>query len=203
MTPPTDGLRSRFDALEARTTAGDRGPHGGRGLPVAADEVLDLFDALPAVSTTQMLGTWRGSGLPSGHPWDGMLEAFGWRGKRYDSVEDAHPLVFEDARGTFSANPAHMPLGLVQRYPALARSTLVRRLGRPSLRLFRTSRPAARLRTVEYRGVATGTMVYDALAINDHFRQVDPDTLLGAMDMRGFDAPFFFVLRRETGVGTA
>ena len=61
----------------------------------------------------------------------------------------------------------------------------------------RTGRPAARLRMVEYRGVVTGTMIYDALPINDHFRAVDDDTLLGAMDLRGLPDPFLFVLRRE------
>jgi hypothetical protein len=40
-------------------------------------------------------------------------------------------------------------------------------------------------------------MCYDALPINDVFRKVDDDTLVGAMDMRGLDAPFMFVLRRE------
>jgi hypothetical protein len=50
---------------------------------------------------------------------------------------------------------------------------------------------------VEYRGVVSGTMVYDALPINDHFRAVDDDTLLGAMDLRGLADPFLFVLRRE------
>ncbi|MGA8046787.1 MAG: DUF4334 domain-containing protein, partial [Dermatophilaceae bacterium] len=68
---------------------------------------------------------------------------------------------------------------------------------RPLLRTRRTRRPAARLRMVEYRGVVTGTMIYDALPIKDHFRAVDDDTLLGAMDLRGLEDPFLFVLRRE------
>jgi hypothetical protein len=40
-------------------------------------------------------------------------------------------------------------------------------------------------------------MVYDALPIIDLFRRVGRDTLLGLMDMRGLDRPFFFVLRRD------
>ena len=40
-------------------------------------------------------------------------------------------------------------------------------------------------------------MVYDALPIIDVFRRVGADTVLGAMDMRGLPAPFFFVLRRD------
>jgi len=49
----------------------------------------------------------------------------------------------------------------------------------------------------EYRGVVSATMIYEALPINDLFRRVDRDTVIGAMDMRGHAAPFLFVLRRE------
>ena len=48
-----------------------------------------------------------------------------------------------------------------------------------------------------YRGVLTATMCYDALPINDVFRKVDNDTLVGAMDLRGLEMPFMFVLRRD------
>ena len=41
------------------------------------------------------------------------------------------------------------------------------------------------------------TMVYDNLPINDVFRKVDEDTVLGVMDLKGMKKPFFFVLRRE------
>jgi hypothetical protein len=40
-------------------------------------------------------------------------------------------------------------------------------------------------------------MIYDNLPINDVFRKVDQDTVLGAMDLKGIPRPFFFVLRRE------
>ena len=60
-----------------------------------------------------------------------------------------------------------------------------------------TGLPRARLRQVTYRGTQTAAMVYDQLAIIDVFRAVDDDTRLGVMDMKGMDAPFFFVLRRD------
>ena len=63
--------------------------------------------------------------------------------------------------------------------------------------LVSTRQPKARLRLTEYRGVVTATMSYDALPINDVFRKIDDDTLVGAMDARGLEAPFLFVLRRE------
>lgn len=49
----------------------------------------------------------------------------------------------------------------------------------------------------EYRGKSSATMVYNPLPINDVFRKVDENTVLGLMDMHGLERPFFFVLRRE------
>ena len=62
--------------------------------------------------------------------------------------------------------------------------------------LLRTTKPKARLRRMEYRGVVSATMIYDALPILDIFREVDQATLLGLMDLRGMPQPFFFILRR-------
>ena len=59
-----------------------------------------------------------------------------------------------------------------------------------------TDKPASRLRMVEFLGQATATMIYDEMPISDHFRAIDDDTILGAMDMRGVPQTYFFVLRR-------
>ena len=40
-------------------------------------------------------------------------------------------------------------------------------------------------------------MIYDSLPINDVFRMVDEDTVMGVMDRKGEEQPFFFMLRRE------
>ena len=56
---------------------------------------------------------------------------------------------------------------------------------------------SATLRRVEYRGVSTATMVYDQHPVFDHFRRVDADTVIGAMDRKGEDAPLVFFLRRR------
>jgi hypothetical protein len=158
---------------------------------------LALFDDLPATSVKELVGAWRGSGLPTGHPLDGLLERYGWWGKRFEGPDAAHPLVFEDESGRFDVDPAGVPVGLVARAGGLLRQEPLALVARRFRRLRRTTRPKARLRMVGYRGVVTATMVYDALPVLDHFRRVDEDTLLGAMDARGLDAPFFFVLRRE------
>ncbi len=165
--------------------------------PSSVGEVLAFFDTLPPVRVEELPGLWKGSGLETGHPWDGMLEEFGWYGKRFDDAERAHPLVFRNDRGLFCVNPSLVPLGLLRRTSNLLRTPPLTGTARRSLRLLRTSRPAARLRMVEYRGMVSATMTYDALPINDHFRKVDAATLIGVMDMRGDSAPFFFVLRRD------
>lgn len=162
-----------------------------------AGPVLEFFDSLPPAPVEYMLGSWHGSGVPTGNPLDGMLEAAGWHGKRYHSTDDAHPLVMEGSRGLYSLNPALVPMTLMARMSSLVTQPPVAAVARRLMPLLSTKRPAARLRMVEYRGVVTGTMIYDALPINDHFRAVDEDTLLGAMDFRGMESPFMFVLRRE------
>ncbi|HIW91327.1 MAG TPA: DUF4334 domain-containing protein [Candidatus Corynebacterium avicola] len=159
--------------------------------------VLEFFDSLPPVTVEDMVGSWHGSGVPTGNPLDGVLEATAWHGKRYVSADDAHPLVMDGPRGLYSLNPALVPMTLLTKTSSLVARPPVAAVMRRVMPLLSTKRPAARLRAVEYRGVVSGTMIYDALPINDHFRAVDEDTLLGAMDFRGMESPFMFALRRE------
>lgn len=162
-----------------------------------ADAALAWFDALPPVAPEEMLGRWRGSGLPTGSPLDGLLEAYGWYGKEFIDAETVHPLLFSTRRGPRPVDPTLVPLGVLRDRSWLAHSRAARaayRVGRP---LVTTSKPRARLRSVGHRGVVTAAMVYDALPIIDVFRQVSVDVRAGLMDLRGLDAPFFFVLSRE------
>lgn len=162
------------------------------------DTALEFFDTLPAVGVEEVLGAWRGSGLATGHPLDGLLEELGWHGKRFASREEAHPLVFDDGAGRLvDVNPAWAPVSLVVRLPGVFRHPLTVRAFRALLPVLRTRRPRARLRAMDHRGVVTATMTYDARPIDDVFRAVDDDTLLGLMDLRGMRRPYFFVLRRE------
>jgi hypothetical protein len=155
------------------------------------------------VPIEQMLGAWRGSGLDTGNPLDGLLEGFGWHGKRFDGREDVHPLIFQHPSGLFSVNSAFLPLGLVVRCARVLRWPGVARAFRRVGRVLSTRRPQARLRTSVYRGVATATLCYDRLPIHDVFRQIDDDTVLGATDMRAMPQPMFFVLRRESATDVA
>jgi len=171
----------------------DRIEHG-----TELDDALAFYDTLSPVTIEQLLGSWRGSGIATGSSFDGLLENVGWHGKRFESSESVHPLVFAAGRGRLvSIDPGRMPIGLAARHGQrfLGRATAIAfRMLRP---LFTTSKPRARLRLVEYRGVVTAAMSYDQLPIIDVFRAVDADTLIGAMDMRGLESPYLFVLRRE------
>jgi hypothetical protein len=161
-------------------------------------EALQYYDTLAPVAPSDMLGAWRGTGIATGSPFDGLLENVGWHGKRFDSVDDGHPLVFVGGRQRLvSINPGRMPIGLAARYGQHFLGPLTRVAFRMLRPLFVTRRARARLRSVEYRGVVTAAMSYDQLPIIDVFRSVDADTLVGAMDMRGLEQPFLFVLRRE------
>jgi hypothetical protein len=164
-----------------------------------AAAALDHYDSLAPVRVKDLIGSWRGETLTSGHPLDGLLERLRWHGKRFAGPEDAYPLVFQAGDGrTVSINPAFVPLAAVLRHRWLRRAPFLPTLFGLVCPLLTTRRPTARLRLMEYRGVVTATMVYDALPVSDAFRAVDQDTLVGAMDARGMRTPFLFVLHRES-----
>ena len=161
-------------------------------------EALAFYDSLEPVGVEEMIGSWRGEGLPTGSPLDGVLQRFGWHGKRFVGPDAAHPLVFAAGAGrTVSVNPAFVPLTLVVRCPRLLHAPGAAGLFTLVRPLMSTRKPKARLRMMQYRGVVSATMCYDALPVNDVFRKVDDATLVGAMDLRGLGTPFLFVLRRE------
>jgi hypothetical protein len=161
------------------------------------DDVLAEFDAAPPVPVEEMLGRWRGSGVPTGSPLDGLLESYGWYGKEFLDAETVHPLLFSTPSGPRPVDPALVPIGVLRDRPGVAHSRAARFAFRAVRPLVTTSRPRARLRAVEHRGVVTAAMVYDALPIIDVFRRESADTVLGLMDLRGLPAPFFFRLTRE------
>lgn len=168
--------------------------------PATTADALALFDAAPAVTPDDMIGTWQGAEMPTGHPLDGMLAASGWWGKQFVDGETVHPLLFPtcDGAALWAVNPllAFSGIGLATRIPALKRRNHIGLINAVSP-VLRTRSPKARLRTTRYRGVDTATMVYDQLPVNDVFRKLNADSVIGAMDLRGSRAPYFFVLTRN------
>ena len=161
--------------------------------PVSVDQALALFDQLDPVSVDFMLGRWRGEGVNTGHPMDGLLEHYGWHGKHFHSADQVDPLVFNEQR--------RMPPRVL--FPGLKlNDKLIRSKAMPSVfrllsPLLESNQCAARLRRTEYRGKITATMIYDHLPINDVCARIDDNTVLGVMDQKGVEQPFIFILHRE------
>ncbi len=163
------------------------------------DEALALFDSLDPVDIDFMLGSWKGSEFCTDHPLDGLLETYHWHGKRFDDAEEVHPLVFRTMRGGFAhVNPIFvaLQLSLADRVP-MPKFRWLGRMFQFMLPIFETLQSRARLRMTNYRGKSSATMIYDQLPVLDVFRNVDEDTVLGLMDLKGIKRPFFFLLHRE------
>ncbi|MCE5210114.1 MAG: DUF4334 domain-containing protein [Deltaproteobacteria bacterium] len=166
-------------------------------------KALEVFDALEPVDIDFMIGIWKGEGFHTGHALDGLLEAYHWFGKRFESPEEVHPLVFNTlCGGVACVNPVFVgpSLSMIDRIP-IPKSPLFGRLFQVFMPLFKTSRSRARLRMTTYRGKSSATMIYDQLPINDIFRKIDENTVFGIMDLKGMKNPFFFILRREMSGG--
>jgi hypothetical protein len=56
--------------------------------------VLDaVWAGLATVAAEDILGPWRGFGFETGHPVGQLLDVGRWHGKRFDSLDDAKPLI--------------------------------------------------------------------------------------------------------------
>ena len=175
-------------------------------VPTTTAEACEIFDAAEAVDPDFMVGTWHGSELPTGHPLDGLLAATGWWGKQFADAETVHPLLFptRDGSALWAFNPAlaFSVLGLATKLPALKNRSFLGQINALQP-LLRTRSPRARLRTTRYRGVDSATMVYDQAPVNDVFRRLSDDAVIGAMDLRGSSRPYFFVLCRDDSLKLA
>ncbi len=162
-----------------------------------AEQALAWFDELEPVDLAFMIGRWKGSEISTGHPQDGILQATRWYGKEFEDPETVHPLLHLDGRGRlFRVKPRPSLVYLSLRMPVL-KSKPLRPFSLLATRLLKTRVSQARIRMVEYRGKVSAAMIYDRLPINDHFRIIDDSSVLGLMDFKGLQQPYFFVLRRD------
>ncbi len=161
-------------------------------------EAFDFFDQLEAVDIPFMIGSWKGQGLKTNHPMDGLLDSVNWFGKEFVDDETVFPLLFQKRTGDlFNVNPGRIPMiPLIFCLPKwLIKSVF------PFLSLFiKTKKAKARLRMLEYKGKVSAAMIYDQHGIIDIFRKIDQNTVLGVMDMKGpFNKKsYFFILKRVT-----
>ena len=144
-----------------------------------------------------MWGRWIGWEIKTGHPIEGLLDAMNWYGKEFIDENEVHPLLSLAANGsTFPIGPTPLILRLCLQMP-LIKQPFMKPITRVATWVLRTRKTQARLRLVDYRNVTSATMIYDHLPINDHFRMVDKDTVLGLMDYKLINQPYFFMLQRE------
>lgn len=158
------------------------------------DQCLSIYDQLDPTSLDFLKGQWKGYEIKTGHSIEGLLELSGWYGKRFENPENVHPLLMQsfNKKRLFSLNPRFIPLGI--NFPKVKLLRFIMAILTPILK---TKKSKARIRLIEYRGKLTGTMAYDEKGIFDHFVKIDEDTVLGAMDLKGSDKPYFFVLERD------
>jgi hypothetical protein len=165
---------------------------------MSTEEALELCDALPGVDIDTLIGRWRGTEISTHHPLDGLLETCGWYGKEFIDRDHVHPLLFSDRRGhLFALDPQRLPITLALKWP-IPRRKLLRQALLAARFVLQTREAKARVRMVEYRGKVSASMIYDNLPVYDTFRLIDSDTLLGVMDFKGIEQPFFFKLRRDS-----
>jgi hypothetical protein len=168
----------------------------GRGRATTA-EALALFDQLDPVALEWMMGRWRGSEFPTGHALDGVLTVANWYGKEFVNPDCVHPLVCLDNHNrlfNLAVNPTLFKVMLklpLPKHPAL--KPLFTWLNAQQ----KTAASQAHLRLVDFRGKVSAAMIYNELPIQDVFRKVDENTVLGLMDYGEFPEPFFFVLQRD------
>ena len=160
-------------------------------------DALALFDELPTVDLDFMVGRWQGAELETNHPIEGLLDAISWYGKEFIEPDHVHPLLCSNlSGGTFSIKPVPFMMNLSIRF-AIFRHPMMKPINRVVLFFLKTKHTQARMRMLEHRGKTSATMIYDGLPIHDTFRQLDERTLMGVMDFKGVEQPYFFVLRRE------
>ena len=188
----TRGTQSRTPPPEPRWLSGRKAG------AIPSKDALARFDTLQSVEPEAMIARWRGAGLPAGHPLDGVSESLGWYGKAFESVDRVHPLLFRTrSDAAIPLEPSFMPVGVALRWPGLARSAPVRLAFAAGRRLLRSNGSAAGLQAVTFRGKRSAAMIYDRQPIVDHFRRIDDHRVLGLMEMRGMERPFFFLLTRD------
>ncbi|KAL5001036.1 hypothetical protein BDV10DRAFT_25826 [Aspergillus recurvatus] len=154
--------------------------------PVTPLAATTLFNSLPPLPSSDLLGSWHGTCALTNHPGIAALKAARWIGKDFHSAEDVDPII--------SLGPS-MP------YPPDHKASEEKREGR----VVNSFMGKARMREVKYNNVVSAAMVYNDKPIIDYFRRVDERTVMGVMDAAGAaeDHPLYFVLERIGNVPKA
>lgn len=152
---------------------------------------------MPPIKPRELVGLWKGRGIPAGHAFDGVLENLGWFGKRFTLDMRADALLFRSGEHRLTAiDPKWIPLHLALRFNRLGRTRVARNLFSYLQRRLRAKGPVASLKTMAFGGVESAAMAYDDQPIVDYFRRIDERRVMGVMTIRGDERIFFFELER-------
>ncbi|WP_437353305.1 DUF4334 domain-containing protein [Neorhizobium petrolearium] len=160
-------------------------------------QALENFRRLPPVEPQELDGLWKGHGIPTGHPLDGVLENLGWFGKRFTPDMCADALLFQFSPLQLTPiDPARIPLRLALRLHGLGRTWMARSLFSAFHRSLRARGHTASLQTVEFERTVSTAMIYDSQPIVDHFRRMSEKRIAGVMTVEGDERRYFFELER-------
>lgn len=152
---------------------------------------------MPSIAPRELLGLWKGRGIPAEHPFDGVLENLGWFGKRFTPNMRADALLFRSREHRLTAiDPKWIPIRLALRFHSVGRTRVARDLFSCLQRRLRARGPVASLKTAVFGGAESAAMVYDMQSIVDHFRRIDEVRVMGAMTISGDPRIYFFELER-------
>ena len=170
-------------------------------LPVKDQQTaLEEFGSLPPIAPRELVGLWKGHGIPTGHPFDGVLENLGWFGKQFTPDMCADALLFRSGdQRPVAIDPKWIPLRLALRFHDVGRMRVASNLFSYLQRRLRARGPVASLKTMVFGGVESAAMIYDDQPIVDHFRQIDAERIMGAMTTNGDERIYFFELQRVNG----
>lgn len=161
------------------------------------NEMSNWFRSLEPVQPVEMPGLWKGAGIPSGHPLDGVLENLGWFGKRFHADMRADALLFQWPPGRLVAiEPGFFPIGLAIKAAPFGRTAIARSWFSYLQKACRARGTSAALKLQTQEDAETAAMIYDRQPIVDYFSRIDGEELAGMMCVRGDIRRYFFKLRR-------
>jgi hypothetical protein len=165
--PTLEELRNaRRDAKSRRRARQRRGRRGVN--PVSAQQTaLKDFQFLSPLEPREIVGLWRGRGIPTGHPLDGVLENLGWFGKRFNADMRADALLFwSGKRRLIALDPGIAPLRLALRFHKVGGMRIARNLFSRLQRGLRAKGPVAELRARRCSTTINRLSIISAESIN-------------------------------------
>jgi hypothetical protein len=149
------------------------------------------------VPPEETVGLWRGTGIPAGHPLDGVLENLQWFGKRIYPDLSADALLFQWPPGQLvPIEPVFFPIRLAIRLAPVGRTFTLRKSFSYLHKAFRAQDTTASVNLFGVDGEETAAMVYDRQPIVDYFRRIDDDQIAGMMCVDGDERRYFFRLQK-------